>query len=100
MLYPGERTLNAIDRELRLDAVLTEVRALGRKAVYGQLLWFANMMVATKGWRPGAEYHMFKEIYGTEPRPQDKCAPIYCIGGPVETWIALRPKQPKKRKGA
>jgi hypothetical protein len=94
MLYPGERELNAIERDLRLEAILTDVVALGRKRVYGELLWHA----LHKGWAKGWAYHAFIEIYGTEPRPQDRCAPICCIGGPVEQWIALRPKKARSNK--
>jgi hypothetical protein len=91
MLYQGERTLNAIEHDLRLEAVLTEVLALGRKAVFGQLLWYQNY----KRWKPNAARCAFKEIYGEYPRPKDCCAPICAIGSPLEHWIALRPKRPR-----
>lgn len=93
MLYPGERTLNSIARQVQHDALLTEVLSLGRKAVYGQLLWYTN----ERGFNPGWAAHAFKEIYSTWPRSQDRCAPICAIGGPVEQWVALRPKKPRKK---
>jgi hypothetical protein len=93
--YPGQRKLKALVRRNDHDARVVVLLRLGPKAVYGGLLWIRDQ----RGYRRGWEKHAFRELYGTEPRPQDKGEPLR---PPValEEWVNARPKKKKRRSAS
>jgi hypothetical protein len=68
---PGERSLNLLSGELDRDAALQACLCHGPKAIYCGLLHYAR----ARGWKDGTAYYAFIEIYGTEPRRQDRGEP-------------------------
>ena len=83
----------------RRDEVLEELSAAGTQAVYAGLLAYALARHYRRGWA----YYAFKEIFGAEPRPQDR--PVKPQALPnfnflIEEWAAGRKRKARPRKEA
>lgn len=86
---PGERDLNLLVRKAKRDALLLQIRSQGPRLVYAGLLWHALYL----GHKPGWASYCFKEIFGTWPRPKDKCKAVRWANDDLELWIATRKRQ-------
>jgi hypothetical protein len=92
MLWPGERIIRRIVRQWRQDRLLLRLHQAGQRDVYAGLLAYAK----AKGWKPGWAYFAFLEIFGAEPRPQDRRAePKTLPDFLIEEWAARR-KRPQR----
>lgn len=90
---PGELSVNTLINEAKRDAALQGCLQHGPRRIYSGLLHHARQ----QGWKDGAAAHLFKEIYGTWPRDEDRGPPIEPPPAVLE-WIQLRPKKSPKRK--
>lgn len=81
------------NRFVSKTAILLAIARMPPRDVYGGLLRHAQSKGSKKaaGWTS----HMFKEIYGTWPRPQDKGPPTEPTTE-LQKWIAMRPKRSKR----
>jgi len=84
---PGIRTTNRMLRHVSRESALRECLRHDRKAIYSGLLHLTREL----GWKDRAAWHAFKEVYGVEPRPQDKGPPTTPPDA-LRTWFSLRPK--------
>jgi hypothetical protein len=80
-------------RRARQVEVLVMLHAMTPREVYGGLFGYTQSRGSPKaaGWTS----HMFKEIYGTWPRKQDRGPPTEPPGVILE-WISMRPKKSKR----
>jgi hypothetical protein len=88
---PGERSLNLLARRLHRQVALQGCLPLGPKSVYAGLLGHARARKYSDGWA----YFKFIEIFGSEPRQQDRGPPVP-PPPELQAWIALLPKPSKK----
>ena len=92
----GKSTANGLVRDARRDEVLEELSAAGPQAVYAGLLAYA----LARHYRPGWAYYAFKEIFGAEPRPQDRrVKPQALPNFLIEEWAAGRKRKARPRIG-
>jgi hypothetical protein len=88
---PRQRSLNGLIKKANRDAARRGCLPHGSRLIYAGLLHHAR----EQGWKDGAASHLFKKLYGTWPRNQDRGPPIE----PPDTmreWISLLPKKSKK----
>src|SRR5262249_60561903 len=64
----GKSAANGLVRDARREQVLEDLSAAGPQAVYAGLLAYA----LARNYKTGWAYYAFKEIFGAEPRPQDR----------------------------
>ena len=88
---PGQRSLNILIKSVDRDAARQACLRHGAKRIYAGLLHHTRK----QGWKDGSASHMFKEIYGTWPRDQDKGPPMEPPPA-ISEWISLRPKRSKR----
>lgn len=82
--------MNTLHGKADRDAAQQACLRHGPKRIYAGLLWHTRQ----RKWKDGSASHLFKEIYGTWPRDQDKSPPM---PPPIElqAWISMRPKRSK-----
>jgi hypothetical protein len=90
---PGERSLAFLSEKIERDAAWRACLPYGPNVVYRGLVH----LVRKRGWKDGAAYHAFKEIYGTEPRAQDRRGEPITPPSELAKWFWLRPKKSKRR---
>jgi hypothetical protein len=93
-MLPLERAIRRIERRWRREAVLHRLWDLGPATVYAACLDFAIRSGSQKA--PGYAAHLFREIFGCWPRPQDRNVEPTALPNPlIEEWVAGR--KPKRR---
>ena len=90
--YPGERALKALVRHHDQKARLRAVLQLGPRAVYCGLLWIQRR----DNLHPKLPLAVFRGLYGTWPRSQDKGEPAP-PEPELEEWFVNRPKKSRRR---
>jgi hypothetical protein len=91
----GKSTADGLVRDARRDEVLEELSVAGPQAVYAGLLAYALV----RHYRPGWAYYAFKEIFGAEPRPQDRrVKPQTLPDFLIEEWVAGRKRKARPRQ--
>ena len=96
MAWRGERVINGLVRDARRDEVLEGLHRAGPTAVYAGLLAYA----LARNYRTGWAYYAFKEIFGAEPRPQDRYVKPQALPNLlIEEWAAGRKRKPRPRIG-
>jgi hypothetical protein len=82
-------------RDARRHEVLEGLSAAGPQAVYAGLLAYALV----RHHRPGWAYYAFKEIFGAEPRPQDRRVKSQMLPNfLIEEWVASRKSKARPRQ--
>jgi hypothetical protein len=90
----GKSAANGLVRDARREQVLEDMSAAGPQAVYAGLLAYA----LARHYRPGWAYYAFKEIFGAEPRPQDRhVKPQALPNFLIEEWVAGRKRKTRPR---
>jgi hypothetical protein len=86
-------------RDARRNEVLGELLRIGPSKVYAGCLDFAIRSGSQKA--AGYAAHLFREVFGTWPRPQDRIEPEPLPDFLIEEWVAGRKrKTPAKRRAA
>ena len=96
MIWRGETVINGLVRAARRDELLEELSAAGPQAVYAGLLAYA----LARHYRSGWAYYAFKEIFGAEPRPQDRRVKPQALPNfnfLIEEWAAGRKRKARPR---
>jgi hypothetical protein len=97
VLFRSERKLRRITRRARRDHVLLQLHKAGPSVVYAALLHCAQ----ARNYNPGWAKHGFREIFGQEPRPQDRRAEPNATPGVVNDlvieWAAARKRKARPR---
>jgi hypothetical protein len=88
MLYPGERSLRAMER----SAAEEELRRRGPRAVLAELEWLQRH----HGRRPGWVFYAFRDLFGYKP-PDARPEPVPTADHLLEFWTKTR-KRSNKRK--
>ena len=103
MTRRGEAVINGLVRGARRDELLLQICAAGQRAVHAGLLAYALPRRKANGepWNaPGWAKRASIEIFGAEPRPQDRrVAPQPLPNFLIEEWVAGR-KKPRRIKAA
>ena len=81
-------------RDARRNELLGELLKIGPSRVYAGCLDFTLRSGSKKA--PGYAAHLFREIFGTWPRPQDRIEPNPLPDFLIEEWVAGR----KPKRGA
>jgi hypothetical protein len=85
-------------RNARRDEVLEALSAAGPRAVYCGCLDFAIRSGSQKA--TGYAAHLFREIFGTWPRPYDRGPPAPLPNFLIDEWVALRKRNARPRNEA
>jgi hypothetical protein len=80
-------------RDARRNEVLGELLKIGPSAVYAGCLDFAIRSGSPKA--SGYAAHLFREVFGTWPRPQDRAEPK--AHPLIEEWATTRKRKPPAR---
>ncbi len=81
-------------RDARRNELLGELLKIGPSNVYAACLDFALRSGSQKA--PGYAAHLFREIFGTRPRPQDRTVePKELPDRLIDEWAAGRKRKPK-----
>lgn len=82
-------------RDARRNELLGELLKIGPTAVYAGCLDFTIRSGSQKA--PGYASHLFREIFGTWPRPQDRSEPKALPNLLIDEWATGRKRKPPKR---
>jgi hypothetical protein len=85
---PAYRRARRCQRLAQKTSNLLALAAMSPREIYRGLLWIRNQ----RKYRPGWEWHAFRELFGTEPRPRDKGEPVR-PSIELEEWINARQKR-------
>lgn len=91
--YPGERTFKALVRRNDHDARVTALLQAGSRRIYAGLLWIREQRKYRWGW----EKHAFRELFGVEPRPQDRSGAPVQPPVELEEWVVARQRRRRRK---
>ena len=96
---PAYRRARRCQRLARKTSNLLALAAMSPRDVYCGLLWMRKQ----RKYRPGWEKHAFRELFGIEPRAEDKGGAPVRPPVELEEWINTRQKRkrasPTKQRG-
>jgi hypothetical protein len=97
---PHYRRERRFRRQAQMADILLALAGMSPGEVYCGLLWHAHHGAHRPWQKPdGWAAHVFRELYGLWPRPQDRGEPMR-PSIKLERWIASRPKKGRRPPAA
>src|SRR5215472_14980111 len=90
-----QAAFNGLVRDAQRNEVVEKLRAAGPRTTYGDCLNFTIRSGSQKA--TGYAAHLFREIFGTWPRPCDRGPPAPLPNCLIDEWVAGRKRKARPR---